>query len=51
MAAGARNAEFCDPRQQPLPADHSLDLVCTFDCIHDMAHPHEVIAAIHQSLR
>jgi SAM-dependent methyltransferase len=50
-AAGARNAEFCDPRQQPLPADHSLDLVCTFDCIHDMAHPHEVIAAIHQSLR
>ncbi|MEY4605780.1 MAG: hypothetical protein RLY45_540, partial [Actinomycetota bacterium] len=51
VAAGARNAEFCDPRQQPLPADHSLDLVCTFDCIHDMAHPHEVIAAIHQSLR
>ena len=51
VASGARNAEFCDPRQQPLPADHSLDLVCTFDCIHDMAHPHEVIAAIHQSLR
>ena len=25
--------------------------MCTFDCIHDMAHPQDVIAAIRQSLR
>jgi 2-polyprenyl-3-methyl-5-hydroxy-6-metoxy-1,4-benzoquinol methylase len=49
--AGAENAAFCDPRQQSLPEDQSLDLVCTFDCIHDMAHPQDVIAAIRQSLR
>ncbi|MFM7253995.1 MAG: class I SAM-dependent methyltransferase [Ilumatobacteraceae bacterium] len=50
-ASGASNARFLDPRQQPLPADESLDLVCTFDCIHDMAHPQDVIASIRESLR
>jgi SAM-dependent methyltransferase len=45
------NVEFHDPRNTPLPGDHSLDLVCTFDCIHDMAHPQAVIEAIHASLK
>ncbi|MFZ9628979.1 MAG: methyltransferase [Ilumatobacteraceae bacterium] len=50
-ASGLGNVTFCDPRSEPLPGDGSLDLVCTFDCIHDMAHPQQVIDAIHASLR
>ena len=50
-AAGIDNAVFHDPRHTALPADHSLDLVCTFDCIHDMAHPQAVIDAIRASLK
>lgn len=49
-ASGLSNVEFHDPRHNGLPGDHTLDLVCTFDCIHDMAHPEEVIAAIRASL-
>jgi len=50
-ASGLQNASFHDPRQHGLPGDGSLDLVCTFDCIHDMAHPQEVISAIRSSLK
>lgn len=50
-ASGLANVEFHDPRHQGLPGDHSLDLVCTFDCIHDMAHPQDVIEAIRASLK
>lgn len=49
--SGLANAEFHDPRNKALPEDQSLDLVCTFDCIHDMSHPHDVIAAIRASLK
>ncbi len=48
--SGLSNARFADPRDEPLPADGSLDLVTTFDCIHDMAHPAPVIAAIRTAL-
>src|SRR5690606_24206278 len=34
----------------PLPDDGRLGLVTTFDCLHDMAHPEEVIAAIRSAL-
>jgi SAM-dependent methyltransferase len=47
---GATNVSFHDPRALPLPADGSVDLVCTFDCIHDMTHPADVIAAIRGAL-
>jgi len=50
-ASKLANVQFHDPRNTPLPGDHSLDLVCTFDCIHDMAHPQGVIEAIHASLK
>ena len=50
-ASGLTNASFSDPRHNGLPGDASLDLVCTFDCIHDMAHPQEVINAIRASLK
>jgi SAM-dependent methyltransferase len=49
-ASGLRNASFADPRTAPLPADHSLDFVTTFDCIHDMTHPAEMMRAIRASL-
>jgi SAM-dependent methyltransferase len=42
----ASNATFADPRQSPVPADHTLDLVTTFDCIHDMTHPQQMMEAI-----
>ena len=50
-AAGATNVCFHDARTDPLPTDASLDLVTTFDCIHDMTHPERVIGAIRQALR
>jgi SAM-dependent methyltransferase len=34
-----------------LPADASFDFVTTFDCIHDMAHPAEMIQAIRTALK
>jgi len=51
VAAGVRNASFHDPRLDGLPEDGSLDLVTTFDCIHDMTHPSEVVRAIRAALR
>ena len=45
------NVHFVDPRVSPLPSDESLDLVTAFDCIHDMTHPQDVMAAIRGSLK
>lgn len=50
LEAGADNVRFVDPRDEPLPDDHSVDFVTTFDCIHDMTHPQEMIDAIARSL-
>lgn len=47
---GLTNARFVDPRDEPLPNDHSVGLVTTFDCIHDMAHPDQMIAAIRAAI-
>lgn len=47
---GLSNVAFVDPRVDPLPGDGSLDLVCTFDCIHDMTHPAEMMRAIRSAL-
>lgn len=46
-----RNVKFHDARTNPLPNDHSLDFVTTFDCIHDMTHPQQMMQAIHDSLK
>ena len=48
---GLANARFRDPRVEPLPTDGSLDLVTTFDCIHDMTDPQSVMHAIRAALR
>lgn len=50
VTAAVANATFLDPRESPLPADGSADLVLTFDCIHDMTDPAGVIAAIRRAL-
>jgi SAM-dependent methyltransferase len=49
-AAGITNVTFLDPRAEPLPDDRSVDLVTTFDCIHDMTDPAGVIGAIRGAL-
>jgi 2-polyprenyl-3-methyl-5-hydroxy-6-metoxy-1,4-benzoquinol methylase len=48
--SGLSNVRFVDPRQHPLPDDHSVSLVTTFDCIHDMTHPQEMMGAIRAML-
>lgn len=42
---------FHDVAVDPLPADGSLRLVTTFDCVHDMTDPAGVVAAIRAALR
>ena len=48
---GLSNATFHDPRVSPLPDDHSLDFITTFDCIHDMTRPDLMIGAIYKALK
>jgi SAM-dependent methyltransferase len=49
-ASGLGNASFHDARVDRLPDDHSVDLVTTFDCIHDMTDPQAMIEAIRAAL-
>lgn len=44
--SGLTNARFVDPRDEAMPTDGSCDLVTTFDCIHDMTHPQEMMESI-----
>lgn len=48
--SGVTNARFVDPRSEPMPEDHSCDFVTTFDCIHDMTHPQEMMHSIHSAI-
>jgi SAM-dependent methyltransferase len=47
---GLANASFHDARVDPLPKDGAADLVITFDCIHDMTHPQEMMASIREAI-
>ncbi len=49
--AGVTNAHFHDARVDGLPEDASLDFVTTFDCLHDMSHPQQVMRAIRRAIR
>ena len=49
--AGIENARFHDARGEALPADGSFDLVLTFDCLHDMTRPAEVMRSIRRAIR
>jgi 2-polyprenyl-3-methyl-5-hydroxy-6-metoxy-1,4-benzoquinol methylase len=46
----APNVWFHDPREEPLPTDGSVDVVTTFDCIHDMTNPQAMMAAIRAAI-
>jgi len=48
--SGLTNARFVDPREEPLPEDHSVDLVTTLDCIHDMTDPQGMMRAIRAAI-
>ena len=48
--SGLTNATFADPRTSPLPADNSVDLVTTFDCIHDMTHPQQMMDSLRAAI-
>ena len=50
-AAGVANVVFHDARREPVPADGSFDFVTTFDCLHDMTHPAEMMKAIRAAIR
>ena len=45
------NVSFFDPRDKPIADDNSYDLICTFDCIHDMTHPTEMMKTIRKALK
>jgi 2-polyprenyl-3-methyl-5-hydroxy-6-metoxy-1,4-benzoquinol methylase len=45
------NVTFHDATLQPIPGDGSFDFISTFDCLHDMAHPEVVIAAVRKALK
>ncbi len=47
---GLTNARFVDPRVDAMPADGSCDLVTTFDCIHDMTRPQEMMESIRAAI-
>jgi hypothetical protein len=48
--SGLSNARFADPGSSPIPSNGTLDVVTTFDCVHDMAHPTPVVGAIRGAL-
>lgn len=48
--SGLGNASFHDPRNSPMPTDGSVDVVTTFDCIHDMTHPQRMMESIRQAI-
>jgi 2-polyprenyl-3-methyl-5-hydroxy-6-metoxy-1,4-benzoquinol methylase len=49
--AGLKNLTFHNVKNESLPTDASFDFLTTFDCIHDMTHPFEMIHAIRKALK
>jgi SAM-dependent methyltransferase len=50
-AAGVKNVGFHDPRIEPLPTDATCDFITTFDCLHDMTRPDQVMGAIRKAIK
>lgn len=44
------NVEFVQAPADQIPRDRKYDLVCSFDCIHDMVSPRATLKAIHEAL-
>lgn len=50
-SAGVTNARFLNTAAETLPSDWtSYDLICTFDCIHDMIDPKGALKALRRAL-
>jgi 2-polyprenyl-3-methyl-5-hydroxy-6-metoxy-1,4-benzoquinol methylase len=49
-AASVANVVFHDARSEPLPSDHAFELITTFDCIHDMTHPFDMMQALRRAI-
>ena len=49
-SSGLSNVSFMDPRDVSIADHEKFDLVCTFDCIHDMTHPTGMMHTIRESL-
>ena len=50
-AAGVRNVTLHQARAEEIPHDASFDFITSFDCIHDMTHPQEVMHAVRAALK
>ncbi len=48
--SGLTNARFADPRDEPMASDGTVDLVTTFDCIHDMTDPQGMMHSIRSAI-
>ncbi len=48
--AGLDNVRFHDAAEEPIPSDNSVGLITTFDCIHDMTHPFEMMQALRRAI-
>jgi SAM-dependent methyltransferase len=48
---GLVNVDFRTAGAADLPTDHRYDFIMTLDCIHDMPHPAQAIAAIREAIR
>ena len=49
--SGLENAQIIDVKDSPLPRDHSIDFISTFDVVHDVPFPNQLIDDIYQSLK
>ncbi len=49
-AENLANVEICDVRENALPNDGTIDLVCTFDVVHDVPFPDRMIQDIRNAL-
>lgn len=49
-ARGLSNVRFVDARTESIPDQPTFDFVTTFDCIHDMTRPREMISTIRRCL-
>lgn len=49
-ATDLTNVAFHEAREEPLPADGSVGLITTFDCLHDMTDPEAVVRALRPAL-
>ena len=48
--ANLKNVEIVDVNKNPLPDDESFDLVCTFDVVHDVPFPNQMLSAIRKAI-